>query len=230
MSGTIRNIIFDWSGTLVDDLPAVWQATNHVFRRAGLPELTLEQFRAEFCLPFAKFYDRYTPNVPLPLLEQWFHGHFLEARDGVRALPHARDFLQYCRRRAVRTFVLSTVRADHYDAQQAATGLGEWLGRPYVQIWDKREKIHPLLEENQLPPDETMFIGDMQHDVETARHGGILACAVLTGYNSLEQLQAAGPDLIVPHLGALQDILERCQWELRDYLAGPGAPPPPGDS
>ena len=35
----IRNIIFDWSGTLVDDLPAVLQATNHVFRLAGIPPL-----------------------------------------------------------------------------------------------------------------------------------------------------------------------------------------------
>ena len=33
----IRNVIFDWSGTLVDDLPAVWHATNHVFRNAGVP-------------------------------------------------------------------------------------------------------------------------------------------------------------------------------------------------
>ena len=32
----IRNIIFDWSGTLVDDLPAVWKATNYVLTRAEL--------------------------------------------------------------------------------------------------------------------------------------------------------------------------------------------------
>ena len=48
----IRNIIFDWSGTLVDDLPAVWQATNYVLTQCGRAEMSLEQFRAEFCLPF----------------------------------------------------------------------------------------------------------------------------------------------------------------------------------
>ena len=48
----IRNIIFDWSGTLVDDLPAVWEATNHVFAQSGIAPLSLEQFRAEFALPF----------------------------------------------------------------------------------------------------------------------------------------------------------------------------------
>jgi phosphoglycolate phosphatase-like HAD superfamily hydrolase len=46
--GVIRNVIFDWSGTLVDDLPAVWKATNYVLAQADRAELTLEQFRAEF--------------------------------------------------------------------------------------------------------------------------------------------------------------------------------------
>ena len=54
----IRNIIFDWSGTLVDDLPAVWKATNYVLAQAERAEMTLEQFRAEFCLPFTSFYER----------------------------------------------------------------------------------------------------------------------------------------------------------------------------
>ena len=51
----IQNIIFDWSGTLVDDLPAVLRATNHCFVSAGKPEMSLDQFRAEFCLPFQPF-------------------------------------------------------------------------------------------------------------------------------------------------------------------------------
>ena len=42
----IRNVIFDWSGTLVDDLPAVWKASNYVLAQAGRAEMSLEQFRA----------------------------------------------------------------------------------------------------------------------------------------------------------------------------------------
>ena len=52
-----------------------------------------------------------------------------------------------------------------------------------------------------------MFIGDMEHDIETARHGGIHSCAVLTGYNTLDQLRRANPDLIVEHMGELRDIM-----------------------
>ena len=65
----IQNIIFDWSGTLVDDLPAVWKATNYVLAQAREAEMSLEEFRAEFCLPFTIFYDRHVPHVALPQLE-----------------------------------------------------------------------------------------------------------------------------------------------------------------
>lgn len=213
-SGVIRNIIFDWSGTLVDDLPAVFRATNFVFGQAGVDELTIEQFRAEFCLPFKSFYDRYTPEVKMEQLEEWFHGHFKQVQDSVIELPHARDFLLFCRKHGIRTFLLSTVHRDHFAVQAGVIGFGELIDKPYVEILDKRTKIHEILEENQLAAGETMFIGDMQHDVETAKHGNVFSCAVLTGYNRLEQLRASEPDLIVEHLGELRDILERHRFRL----------------
>jgi ADP-ribose pyrophosphatase YjhB (NUDIX family)/phosphoglycolate phosphatase-like HAD superfamily hydrolase len=199
----------------VDDLPAVWKATNYVMVKAERPELTLEEFRSEFCLPFTLFYDRHIPHIALPQLEQWFHTHFREVQDSVCPLPHARDFLEFCRARKIRTFLLSTVHRDHFAVQSAVTGFEQYIEKAYVNIWDKRKKIHEILMENRLKADETLFVGDMQHDIETARHGAIHSCAVLTGYNTLDQLRAAQPDLIVEHLGELRDILEQTdfQWK-----------------
>jgi phosphoglycolate phosphatase-like HAD superfamily hydrolase/ADP-ribose pyrophosphatase YjhB (NUDIX family) len=205
----IRNIIFDWSGTLVDDLPAVWKATNYVLAQSQRAEMTLDQFRCEFQLPFTTFYDKHTPHIPLPQLEKWFHSRFKQVQDSICELPHAREFLEFCRARKIRTFLLSTVHRDHFAVQDAITGFGKFLDRPYIEVWDKRKKIHDILAENDLRAEETLFIGDMQHDIETARHGGIHSCAVLTGYNTLDQLRAAHPDLIVEHLGELRGQLEQ---------------------
>jgi phosphoglycolate phosphatase-like HAD superfamily hydrolase/ADP-ribose pyrophosphatase YjhB (NUDIX family) len=211
----IRNIIFDWSGTLVDDLPAVWESTNHVLVNAGRPEMSLEQFRAEFCLPFTIFYDRHVPHIALPQLEAWFHSRFRETQGSVCALPHAREFLEFCRARHVRTFLLSTVQPDYYALQSGVTDFGQFIDKPYLGVWDKRKKIHEILTDNGLVPEETMFIGDMEHDIATAKHGGIHSCAVLTGYNTLDQLRGAQPDVIVEHLRELRDILEQNDLHLR---------------
>ena len=201
----------------MDDLPAVWTATNYVLAQARRPELTLEQFRAEFCLPFTIFYDRHVGHVPSLQVEAWFHGRFWEVQDSVRELPHARGFLEFCRDRGLRMFVLTTVREDHFTAQAKVTGFGGFIEKAYVAVRDKRQKIHEILEANQLSPDETLFIGDMRHDIDAAKHGGVHSCAVLTGYNTLEQLRAAEPELIVEHLGELREILD--QGELRFELA-----------
>ncbi len=222
----IRNIIFDWSGTLVDDLPAVLKASNYVLTRAGQPEMSLEQFRAEFSLPFTKFYDRHTPHVPMPQLEDWFHSSFKVAQASVIELPHARDFLEFCRAKKFRTFLLSTVHADHFKVQCGVTGFDVYLDRPYTDVWDKRKKIHDILAENNLKPDETLFIGDMEHDIETAHHGGVHSCAVLTGYNTLDQLRAAKPDLIVEHLGELRRVLEQNDLHLKPVAKNEAEHPP----
>jgi phosphoglycolate phosphatase-like HAD superfamily hydrolase/ADP-ribose pyrophosphatase YjhB (NUDIX family) len=218
-AAVIRNIIFDWSGTLVDDLPAVWRATNFVLAQAESPELTLEQFRAEFSLPFTNFYDRHTPHVPLPQLEIWFHSHFRQTQESVIALPHSEEFLKFCRAHNIRTFLLSTVAEEHFTKQLAATGFGKFLDRPYIGVVDKRKVIHEILADNNLVPGETLFIGDMEHDIETARHGGIHSCAVLTGYNTLAQLRAAEPDVIVEHLGELRAMLQRHDLELKPAMS-----------
>ena len=223
----IRNIIFDWSGTLVDDLPAVLQASNYVLAQAGRPVMSLETFRAEFALPFKKFYDRHTPEVPMAQLEAWFHAEFRQSQASVIELPHARQFLEFCRAHKVRTFLLSTVHGDYFKTQCGVTGFDAFLDKPYTDVWDKREKIHEILRENDLLPDETLFIGDMEHDIETARHGGIHSCAVLTGYNTLEQLRAAKPDLIVEHLSELRAVLEKNHFQLKPptETSGEGEPP-----
>ena len=60
----------------------------------------------------------------------------------------------------------------------------------------------------------------MRHDVDTAHVGGIHSCAVLTGYNTLSQLQKSRPELIVEHLNKLKLILtrHRLEWPTRLLL------------
>ena len=203
----IRNIIFDWSGTLVNDLPGVWKATNHVLEQAGVPTLTLDEFRSEFQLPFTGFYARFTPDIPLETLEGWFHSSFREVCGDMTALPHASDFLDFCRAKKIRSFVLSTVNPEYFTVQAGNTGMDDCFEKLYLGIWDKREKIHEIIRENNLLEDETLYVGDMQHDVETAHHGGIHSCALLTGYNTLEQLRQSRPTVIATHLDELKTLL-----------------------
>jgi phosphoglycolate phosphatase-like HAD superfamily hydrolase/ADP-ribose pyrophosphatase YjhB (NUDIX family) len=209
----IRNIIFDWSGTLVDDLPAVWEATNEVFRRAGVAELTLDQFRAEFSLPFTHFYHRFVPSTSPEQIELWFHERFQNVTHRVQPLLHARDFLENCRKNKLRCFILTSVNTKYFPGQAETTGLAGYFEGVYSGVLDKREQIRILLDTHELAESETLFVGDMQHDIDAARRGGVHSCAVLTGYNRLEQLRQSEPDVIVEHLRELWQLLEKNKME-----------------
>ena len=204
----IRNIIFDWSGTLVDDLPGVFKATNYILEQAGVATLTLTEFRAEFELPFIKFYNRFTPDVPLEQLEEWFHSYFSKVCGEVIALPHSVEFLDFCKSEKIRCFVLSAVKQEYFTEQTANVGMSDYFEQTYLGVWDKRGKIHDIIEENNLSKGETLYIGDMQHDVETAHHGGVHSCALLTGYNTLDQLREANPTHIATDLDEFKATLQ----------------------
>jgi phosphoglycolate phosphatase len=202
----IANILFDWSGTLVDDLAPVIDATNRVLAHCDLPPMTREEFLREFELPFGKFYQRMIPGVPLEALEPVFHAAFAGSEEKATLLPHAFEFLQFCHLTGRRCFVLSSAHPAHLRAQAEEFGMLAFFEEIYAGVRDKTERIHQMLECHQLDPAATAFIGDMTHDIETARHGGVRSVAVLTGYQTAATLAAVNPDVLVrdlSHLGSL---------------------------
>lgn len=204
----LRNLLLDWSGTLVDDLPPVIGATNFVLERYGRPPLTRDEFRKHFRLPFTEFYAEFLPEVPLVELDALFHSRFVEIQDEVAPLPGLVEFLEFCRTGGRRLFLLSSMKRAHYEVQVAKLGLAHYFEHPYVGILDKRAKIGEILAAHGLERGETAFVGDMIHDVETARHGGVMSIAMLTGYDSIEKLTPARPDVVVVSLHELRQLLE----------------------
>ena len=203
----IRNVILDWSGTLADDLVPVLSATNAIFREFGRCELTLDEFRNHFRLPFSGFYADFLPEASAEGLEALYERFFCGLQDEIELLPGALNFLKFCRKTGRRTFLLSTIKASHFEAQASRLGVRGYFEHAYVEIMDKREKIGEILRKRKLKPEETMFVGDMVHDIETARHGGVLDVAVLSGFDSLEKLLSASPTVIVRDIRSLQQLL-----------------------
>ena len=204
-----RNLIFDWSGTLVDDLGPVIEATNVVLKPYGIPEFDRDGFRRAFRLPYREFYHELLPDVPLEELESKFRPAFDAAVAPVTILPFAREKLDWCRALGIRTFVCTSMDPKAFARQLAGFDLTGHFEATYAGVLDKRELIHQILETHNLDPAETAFVGDMTHDIETARHGGVSSIAVLTGYQDADVLAGVRPDVTVPDLGVLKSLMER---------------------
>ena len=204
----LRNLILDWSGTLADDLGPVAGARKLIFRRFGHAELLLEEFRECSRGPFDAFYDDLLPDVALGELGPFSDEHFIAGQHTGLLLPHALEFLRFCQATRRRVFLLSTMNEADYVEQSARLGVAHFFERAYVGVADKRARVREILTNNGLAATETASIGDTVDDVETARDGGVMSIATLTGADSREKLCQANPDVMVRDLGELQRLLE----------------------
>lgn len=203
----IRNLLFDWSGTLADDLPSVLRAVNGMLRSAGAAELTREEFRARFRLPYTEFFAEVLPGLTLERLQQLYLEHFPHVHEGVALLPHALEFIQFAAATGRRMVVLSSAPLPHVTAQAEALGVRDAFEVMRCGVVDKRTEIHTLLAELDMAAAETAFIGDMRHDIDAGKAGGVVTIATCTGYESAETLLTATPDLLVQDLSRLPALL-----------------------
>jgi phosphoglycolate phosphatase len=203
----IRNIILDWSGTVVDDLGAVVQATNDVFREFGRAEISREAFRAEFALPLSRFYERFLPGVPLERIEEVYHRQFQVRRGEVGLLPGVSEFLEFCRRSNRSIYGISTMYGHHFNEQAQRLNVQDYFVRVYVEVIDKETEIKRALAENHLVAQETALVGDMAHDIEAAKKCGVLPVGILTGFDTVNKLAAAGAALVIRSFAELQQLL-----------------------
>jgi phosphoglycolate phosphatase len=194
---------------MVDDLTPVWKTTNHVLAWCGLAPVTLDAFRREFCLPVRHYYARLVPEIPLPELEKVFLAKYPEHHDDITLLPHTEGFLSYCSSHGIEVYVASSVDPATYEQQMRRFDLERYIRKSYIGVEDKTAKIHHILAENRLKTNATMFVGDMEHDIEAGKAGGVRTCAVLSGYNHEDKLRARAPDLVCAHLGELRLLLEQ---------------------
>jgi phosphoglycolate phosphatase len=203
----IRNIILDWSGTVVDDLGAVVQATNDVFREFGRAEISREAYRSEFALPLSRFYERFLPGIPMERIDEVYQRQFQIRRGEVGLLPGVSEFLEFCRGSNRSLYGLSTMYGHHFNEQARRLDVQDYFLRVYVEVIDKVTEIKRVLTENHLVLQETAFVGDMAHDIEAAKKCGLLPVGILTGFDTVDKLAAAGAALVVRGFGELQQLL-----------------------
>ncbi len=206
-----KQIIFDWSGTLVDDLGPCVEAANILFVRYGRPAFSFDEFREKFYFPYHDFYREHLPEISIEELENYYNEAFQMLQESIQPLPFARELLDFCRERGIEMHLLSAIHSEHWRVQGSRLGLAEYFASAWVRQMDKRESIHRMLEAHKLNPQDTLFVGDTIHDIEAGHAGGVTTCGVLTGYDTRAKLESARPHLLFEGLESLIDYLRQSE-------------------
>ena len=98
-------------------------------------------------------------------------------------------------RRILEHFGLAGVFADVYGSD------------PGAPAPSKAEIFRRIMTDWNLPPSETVVVGDREHDILAARANGLAAVAVLYGYGSRAELASAGAEVFCETPDDLRDLL-----------------------
>ena len=67
--------------------------------------------------------------------------------------------------------------------------------------------LHRLMERIGAKAESTLFVGDSNVDIRTAKNGGLTSCGVLWGFRTREELEAEGADFVVSDPRALTELV-----------------------
>jgi len=203
----IRNIIFDWSGTLSDDFFKVYQATMLVFKELGLKKISFDEFKGDFEIPYMKFYAKYAPEAKKQDLDKLF----IEATFSVgepNPFPDSHKVLKALKSRDIRMAVLSSIPQKKFEKEVMDYGFGGFFVSIMAGVHDKTEVILDMMDELGFKKNETAYVGDMTHDIDAGKKAGVTTIAVTWGYQPKERLEESGPDLIIDDLSSLIKIVK----------------------
>lgn len=207
----IKNILFDWSGTISDDLEPVHRATMYVFRAHKIPEISYQEFKREFTYPYMNFYKKYSTTLTREQADLIFHKVIHEVGEP-DPYPGAVDIVRELKAQGYNLLLLSGVPQAKLLKEVANYGLEGVFKEVVGSAYDKTLLISDLLKRHDFVNSQTVFVGDMVHDVHAGQVGGIYTVALEWGYEPKELLMQAKPDHLLPSILELPSLLK--SWPL----------------
>lgn len=207
----IRQVLWDWNGTLLDDLTYAIGVRNRTFPAFGLPRIgSVAEYHRQFTFPVRRYYERagVTDETFVAVAHAWM-AEYVRGFDAVPLHGDAVETLARFAAAGVRQAVLSATRRDMLESQIARFPIRAYftdvLGLSDIYARSKEAVGLDYLARCGVPAASTLMIGDTLHDAEVARAMGTGCVLVARGHQSRETLLTAG----VP---VMDTLLEAAAW------------------
>lgn len=210
-------VIFDLDGTVLDTLDDLANSVNWVCERHGWPTHERDAYKYFVGNGMVKLLERATPDeAKQPGLweqvQEQFHDYYRQHKaDNTRPYDGMERVLNRLKEAEVSIAVLTN--KPHTAAQpimeQYYPGVfPEVQGAlPGVPVKPDPTLLQQLMERMGAKPESTLFVGDSNVDIQTAKNGGLFSCGVLWGFRTRQELEGEGADVIAARPEDLLSII-----------------------
>lgn len=198
--GKYKYIMWDWNGTLLDDLEINYETINQLLSDRNLEKMNcISEYQDAFGFPIIGFYEKVGFDLETERFEDI-------ARDYVRGyynrffecdiFPDAERVLREIIAMGLEQLIVSATeqesllkQVENFEIDHLFTDI---LGTGDIYAKSKVDIGKSWVKENGVNPEEVLFVGDTTHDFETAKSIGCDCVLVATGHNSKERLALTG--------------------------------------
>jgi phosphoglycolate phosphatase len=189
------HVIWDFNGTVYDDVDACIQSANRLLEAYSLAPLpSKEEYRAKFGFPIIEYYARLGfdfERYPYAKLAVEWVDYYMELSANSKVYEEIPSVLDAVRERGQEQWILSATEANMLKGQLRSLGILHCfhgvLGMDNIHAHSKEEigvawrRAHP----NAC----ALMVGDTDHDAQVAAAMGVDCVLVAKGHQSKERLE-----------------------------------------
>ena len=194
----MRHVIWDWNGTLADDLASVVECVSASLAAIGEGPIVADDYRSHYTRPVRLFYDRLLQrsvnDAEWLTIEETFHLHYREAAKRVPLAADAVTAIEAVAEAGGSQSILSMWWHDDLRVETSRHGLERYMVRIDGNTKDASENKERLLAIHlrAMGTNGAVMIGDAMDDARAAAAVGIPCVLYDGGSHHRTELESAG--------------------------------------
>ena len=212
----IKTVIFDLDGTLLDTLEDLTDAVNHALSIFHMPTRDICEIQRFVGNGIRRLLMRAVPdgeqNPEFEAVFAEFRRYYdLHCNDKTKPYEGIMELVDALGREHIQTAIVSnkvdsavqTLNKRYFPQIAVAVGDREGLQRKPAP-----DSVFLAMSAYHAKREETVYVGDSEVDIETAKNAGIKCVSVLWGFRDREQLIASGAQIFIEEPLALLELIK----------------------
>lgn len=219
----IESVIWDWNGTLLDDVDVCIDSINRLLSERGRNSLSRPVYREIFTFPVRHYYELAgfdLENEPFSEVAIQFIDLYREKIKQCGMFPDARRTLEWFSGRGYSQYLVSAMEHQFLMETLKNCGVDQYFD-DYSGIHDhfadgKESMARNFVSKTGINPERTLFVGDTLHDFEVAKNLGMHCILVADGHQSEVRLLSSGCEVVKNLAGVLDLFSHEVPGRVRD--------------
>ena len=200
----IKNIFFDFNGTLLDDVFLTFDIENQLAKKYGVPPFSMEKYLDVFCFPVRDYYEKIgfdLSKIDFNKLSHEFMDEFYKrfSKD-TKLYDGLIQFLSKLKKEGYKLFVVSATKhedlVNQLKEKEIDMFFDDFIGSNNIAGKGKIDYSKDFVNSKNINTNESVFVGDTIHDYEVGSALKMKVVLVTFGHNSEKLLKTVSSNLV----------------------------------